>query len=268
VHNSKPVRIIVVAVAALALAGCGTSGLAGQGTFAGPSRTGAAPTAEPTAGPSTGPATGPVLVLGRGLDGGGRPVAGILVGFRPAAATTGLVTARTGTDGTYQLTLAGGEYVVACAVTGGTCRPALSRVELTGARTTIDLVASATAPPPNPTSDPAPAPAPDDGGGGGSTISGRVLTTDGRPVAGITVEFKIVPTYGTQKQPFTQTDSAGRYAINLDDGVYNALCVTESGTCGPKGGDGGPFPVDVPPAGQHLDFLLCSLADYPRCLGG
>ena len=103
-----------------------------------------------------------------------------------------------------------------------------------------------------------------------ATISGQVVTVSGQPVSGATVEFKALP-YCSDicYQPHITTDSSGGYSINLDDGVYNALCIVDSinyDECGPYGGDGGPFPVKVPPGGQELDFIVCSQAEYPACL--
>ena len=103
-----------------------------------------------------------------------------------------------------------------------------------------------------------------------ATISGQVVTVSGQPVSGVTVEFKALP-YCSDicYQPHITTDSSGGYSINLDDGVYNALCIVDSinyDECGPYGGDGGPFPVEVPPGGQELDFIVCSQAEYPACL--
>ena len=103
-----------------------------------------------------------------------------------------------------------------------------------------------------------------------ATISGQVVTVSGQPVSGVTVEFKALP-YCSDicYQPHITTDSSGGYSINLDDGVYNALCIVDSinyDECGPYGGDGGPFPVKVPPGGQELDFIVCSQAEYPACL--
>jgi len=103
-----------------------------------------------------------------------------------------------------------------------------------------------------------------------TTISGYAMTTDGQPAPGVTIEFKSLPyCFAVCHQPHIATDSSGGYSINLDDGVYNALCITDGSNydeCGPYGGDGGPFPVQVPPSDQKLDFIVCGQSDYPACL--
>jgi len=107
-----------------------------------------------------------------------------------------------------------------------------------------------------------------------ATVTGRALTLTaaGQPVSDVTIEFKNALPCAADVcyQPHTTTDSTGTYTINLDDGVYNALCDVSNNNshdeCGPRGGDGGPFPVQVPPSNQNLDFIVCPLADYPACL--
>ena len=105
-----------------------------------------------------------------------------------------------------------------------------------------------------------------DGGSSNHTASGHVYAEDGRPIAGATVEFKRVGCPNCD-QPWTTTDSTGAYSIELNAGVYNALCVSPD-ICGPRGDtSGGPYPVTIPgPA--DIDFVACAgLDDYPGCLG-
>jgi hypothetical protein len=87
----------------------------------------------------------------------------------------------------------------------------------------------------------------------------------------VIITFRIVPECTSIcHQPHVTTDSQGRYAITLAAGVYNAICGIEPPdapyACGPRGGDGGPHPVNVPPQGQRLDFTVCSESQYPACL--
>jgi hypothetical protein len=85
----------------------------------------------------------------------------------------------------------------------------------------------------------------------------------------VTVEFKTVPECpGGCQQQFVQSGADGSYSIDLVPGTYNALCIVENPDyqCGPRGGDGGPYPVNVPPDGQQLDFVVCPASDYPACL--
>jgi len=97
-----------------------------------------------------------------------------------------------------------------------------------------------------------------------ATFTGHVYDESGNPVAGATIEFKSL--CDTCDQAWTKSGADGSYAISLAAGVYNAECVDDN--CGPRGGDGGPYPVDVPPDHQTLDFIVCSEDNYPQCLSG
>jgi hypothetical protein len=101
------------------------------------------------------------------------------------------------------------------------------------------------------------------------TFTGHVRTPQGRGAAGVVVEFKKYPYCpDVCQERFVHTDSHGAYAITLPAGTYNALCVVDIGwECAAAGGDGGPHLVEVPPAGQTVDFVACPEDDYPACLG-
>ncbi|TCN28874.1 hypothetical protein EV644_14216 [Kribbella orskensis] len=136
--------------------------------------------------------------------------------------------------------------------------------------TTPPRIPPSSVPSPNVVTRTRPAPQPDDQAASDSTFSGLTIFADGEPAGQVTVEFKIVPSCpGICHQPHVDSDAQGRYSIQLSPGVYNAMCIVDVESdyeCGPRGGDGGPFPVDVPPYGQHLDFVVCEFADYPSCL--
>lgn len=218
-------------------------------------------------------------VTGHATDTSRMPVGGVVVGFRPtsspASCASCIQTAATGSDGSYSLRLAPDTYGVACVSPAGRCAAGNSAaggstsLTVTSDPTTLDVhVSTAPTPPPVPpesshTTTPTPPDPPDT-----SSFSGVVTLTDGRPIRGVTVEFKAEPSCQSCAQPYVKSDASGHYAIDLPAGVYNATCVLESFDfeCGPRGGDGTPHPVQVPPTGQRLDFIVCPIRRYPACL--
>jgi hypothetical protein len=104
-----------------------------------------------------------------------------------------------------------------------------------------------------------PAPAADDG----DTVSGHVYTESGQPVNNATVEFRSGACMDCTGVPWTTTKADGSYSIQLDPGVYAAVCALPY-NCGVKGGD--IKNITVPP-GTTVDFIVCdSSNDYPACL--
>jgi hypothetical protein len=223
--------------------------------------------------------SGVYAITGRATSPDDSPVGTIALGFKlttsPAGcATCGFHPAVTGDDGNYSIGLPSGSYLVECdAGAAYACQIATSPPQVV-AKVNVDgpgvlnLLVSAKTEPNTTTSPVSPATVPPTpttaASDPGDVISGHVYDESGQPVAGATVEFKSGCGY-CDSQPWTKTDSSGGYSMTLSPGIYNALCVTPY-NCGPKGGNGGPFPVKVPPGGS-LDFIVCSgSSDYPQCL--
>ena len=211
--------------------------------------------------PDPGSQTTSAIVHGHALEADGSPVAGVKVAVCNATncnATAKIAT--TQSDGSYSIELPFGTYLEVC---GGatTCQiagtPPKESVKFVLARSgvVVDLVTASKSnpePPQPPTSD---------------TMSGVVYDSDGHRVPGVGVEFRMTACKDCMPQPQTTSDAHGQYTIELKDGYYSAECVVENTDyeCGPRGGDGGPFPVTMPTSG-HLNFVLCPYQQYPACL--
>jgi protocatechuate 3,4-dioxygenase beta subunit len=214
-------------------------------------------------------APGSADVSGSATDENFDGVAGVTISFEPiAGACTDCApgSAVTGDDGSYTVTVRPGSYKISCVATGRTCAidtesdpVPVSLADLPVGPSTITMAIGGgrsdggDADNSGGNSDP---------GGGNATFQGHVYDEAGTPVAGATIEFKSL--CDSCDQAFTKSAADGSYAITLAAGVYNAECIDDN--CGPRGGDGGPYPVDVPPDHQTLDFLVCSEDNYPACL--
>jgi hypothetical protein len=238
--------LVAATVVALSLAGCASSQIK--------------PEPVPSPGPPN-PGTTTATVHGHALDADGSPVQGIEIALCAAAnckATEKV--AMTASDGSYSIQLPFGTYFAVCAG-ATTCQiagsPPKDSVKFALARSgvVVDLVTAA------PKKDP-PTPATSD------TMSGVVYDSAGHPVPGVGVEFRMTACKDCLPQPQTTSDSQGRYAIELNDGYYSAECDVENTDyeCGPRGGNGEPFPVTMPTSG-HLNFVVCPYQQYPACLG-
>lgn len=92
-----------------------------------------------------------------------------------------------------------------------------------------------------------------------NSIRGLVSGTNGSPVQGAWVEFKVPGCAGCT--PFTTTTNAkGRYSIKLPAGVYIAFCGNRDPMrrCVPPNGGIGPYSVQVPPFDQTISFKFLS----------
>jgi hypothetical protein len=213
------------------------------------------------------PAVASHTLTGRAMDSRNIAISGVTIGLKLTTATAGCTSCGfystvTTDDGTYALQVPDGVYLAACGAGTLTCRFAAApdqatvKITMSGTDLTADIVISA------PSTTPTTAPSQQDNSG--TTISGHVYSESGKPLSGVTVEFREEACPNCMPQPFTTTNASGAYSISVNDGVYNAECPTDN--CGPKGGNGGPFPVTVPPS-VTLDFIVCSSSnDYPACL--
>jgi hypothetical protein len=246
---------VVIGLAAMSLAACGSV----TGSH------GASPVPSPTASRQPSPAL--TAVTGQATTSSGAGLSGVAVGFKLTTAVAscdgcGYYTAATGQDGTYTAKMPVGSYRVAClAGSALTCQVGTSAsgsaplVPITGSTAVVNLLVT-----PKLTQ---PTPQPGHQADQGNVASGFVRTEEGQPVAGVAVEFRNAACPDCLPQPNTTTNTSGAYSITLPDGVYSAECSETN--CGPQGGNGGPFPINVPP-GRTLNFVFCSNSDYPACL--
>jgi hypothetical protein len=90
------------------------------------------------------------------------------------------------------------------------------------------------------------------------SVRGHVAQANGAPAQSAWVEFKVPDCAGCQ-QIWTTTDADGSYSIRLPNGFYLALCGLDDDpgrACSPVGGNGGPYPVEVPPYDHVINFRV------------
>ncbi len=249
----KNVRTLVLVAIVILVAGCGL--LPKHGTASSPTTPRPIVTVTTTSASTPTPGAATYTFTGTAIGAGNQAISGVTVGLKLTTATAGcsdcgLYTAVTDNTGTYRMAVPDGVYIGACVAGKLTCRftdapnDATPKITISGGDLRANITISA---PDNST----PTQAPDSG----DVVSGHVYNSQGRPVAGATVEFRKAACPDCMPQPFTTTNSAGFYSITLDDGVYNAECPEDN--CGVIGGDGGPYPVTVPPS-KTVNFLECA----------
>jgi hypothetical protein len=192
-------------------------------------------------------------------------VSGVTVGFQVYGTQGTIHKAVTGSDGLYDISLPPGDYLVVCLASEGSCLADAWRgrvgkeIQIDGAQKEINLTVSKAALPHHPT-----LPRDDN-----ASVHGVVMLPDGRTVSGATVEFRVIPDCPSVcQEPWVKTDGSGAYSISLQPGTYNAECLVdnEDYECGVRNGTDGPYPVQVPPSDQQIDFIVCLEDQYPACL--